>query len=200
MTSSEDFESSQPARRRGLRLMSLDWRVLTIELMVVFIGLFAALQLDNYRDQQRFEQAQQRYLMRMHEDLVDYLQWTEGMMSFLEWNKTAVDHVFASLEAGHIIDNDTESFEYGLIYFAHLPSLPLPRSTYDEMVASGMFTALDSQNLQQAISQLFSKEDMVKSNFEWWRVEPVGFGRRLHELVTFYDDPGELPAMGAIRP
>lgn len=198
MNTSDTENSTQP-EKRGIRLISLDWRVLTVELLVVFIGLFAALQLDNYRDQQRFEEAQQRYLSRMHGDLADYLEWTAGMMNMLEYNKRAVDHVYESLKAGEIINGDTGLFERGVIYFAHLPSLPLPRSSYEEMVASGMFTALESEDLQSAISQLYSWDESALSNFSWWRVGPMNFQRRLMGFVEYYDDPGEIAGNGIVQ-
>lgn len=81
----------------------INWKTLFFELVIVFVGLLAALQVDEYRDRRVFEAAQQRYLERMHDDLVTYLEKTESTVQFMEQTREAVDHVWASIEAGEIV-------------------------------------------------------------------------------------------------
>jgi hypothetical protein len=165
-----------------------NWRVIVLELVIVFVGLFAALQLDSYRDQQAFEATQHRHLLRMSQDLETYLGFTASTLEFLQENFQAVSHVSASLEAGEIINGDEKKFEMGVIYFAHLPSSPLPRASYDEMVASGMFSALESEELKKAISDLYSMHDFVEKNFTWWRDGALRFEEELASWVDYYDE------------
>ena len=132
-------------------------------------GLFAALQLENYREARAFREAQHRYLLRMQEELAEYLEAVVHVEEFLVANQRATSHVSRSLQAGEILENDTELFEFGVIYFAHLPSNPLPRATYEEMVASGMFSALESEELKRTISSLFSLHEFTETNFRWCR-------------------------------
>jgi hypothetical protein len=166
-----------------------DWRVVLLELFIVFVGLFAALQLDSYRDEREFREAQSRHLVRLKEDLEEYLVNTEDVLEFLQYNSRAVSHVSASLQAGKIQDEDIELFEFGVIFFAHLPSNPLPRASYEEMVASGMFSALDSEELKQAISRLFSLHEFMESNFRWWREGALEFEGQMSAFVDHYEDP-----------
>ena len=173
------------------RKPSLNWRTLVFELIVVFIGLLAALQVDDYRQQREFRQAQHRYLVRLHEDLEAYLRSTEDIFDFLVEARDAIEHVWESLQAGELIGGDRRKFERGLIYMGHLPSNPMPRSAYDEMVASGMFSALESVELQRAISRLFSTHAFMESNFAWWRENVLHDERYMDGLVDYYDDPGE---------
>jgi hypothetical protein len=173
------------------RTPGLNWRPLLFELVIVFVGLLAALQVDDYRQQREFRQAQQRYLVRLHEDLGLYLRDTEQIFDFLVEARDATNYVWDSIQAGELIGNDRRTFEKGLIYMGHLPSNPLPRSAYDEMVASGMFSALESVELQRAISRLFATHAFMESNFAWWRENVLYDERYIDELVDFYDDPGE---------
>jgi hypothetical protein len=173
----------------------INWKTLFFELVIVFVGLLAALQVDEYRDRRAFEAAQNRYLERLHDDLVAYLDRTESTVEFLGKTRDAVNHVWASIQAGEIVNGDTEQFEHGLIYIGHLPSNPLPRGAYDEMVASGMFSALESNELQHAISQLFSTHDFVETNFAWWRDNFLHTERYIYELVQFSDGEGETILM-----
>lgn len=59
------------------------------------------------------------------------------------------------------------------------------------MVAAGMFSALESNQLQRAISQLYSTHDFVETNFAWWRDTFLHTERYIHGLVQFYDGEGE---------
>ena len=177
---------------------ALNWRNLFFELVIVFIGILAALQVDDYRQQQAFEQAQYRYLARLNEDLKLYLDSTESTLKLLIDIRDAMEHVWDSLQAGEVIDGDRKTFEFGLIYLGHLPSNPLPRSAYDEMVASGMFSSLESIELQSAISKLFSTHAFMESNFTWWRENVLYDERHMDTLVDFYDDPGESVDRGAL--
>ena len=178
-------------------IRTINWKTLFFELVIVFVGLLAALQVDEYRDRRAFEAAQTRYLERLHDDLAIYLEETESTEEFLKDTRDAVEHVWDSIQAGEIINGDNERFEHGLIYMGHLPSNPLPRGAYDEMVASGMFSALESTELQRSISRLFSTHDFVETNFAWWRDTFLYTERYLYELVRFYDGEGEVILMNA---
>ncbi len=170
---------------------TLNWRNLFFELVVVFIGLLAALQVDDYRQQREFQQAQHRYLVRLNEDMQLYLESTDEILGFLVEVRDAMEHVWNSLQAGELVNGDRATFEKALIYMGHLPSNPLPRSAYDEMVASGMFSALESVELQSAISRLFATHAFMESNFAWWRENVLFDERYIDRLVDYYDDPGE---------
>jgi len=170
-----------------------DFRVILLELVIVFVGLFAALQLENFREQRAFIEAQERILVRMQEDLEEFLSTSEMYEDFQEYLTAAVSHVHDSLVAGEILSGNTELFEHGIIFFAHLPTLPLPRSTYEEMVASGMFSALDSEGLKKEISRLFFYHDFVESNFEWWRTGTLEFESVMEEWVEYYSDENPPP-------
>jgi hypothetical protein len=165
-----------------------DWRVIVLELVIVFVGLFAALQLDSYRDQQAFKAAQHRHLLRMSQELENYLEFTKDTQTFLRENHEAVTHVSSSLQAAEILNGDEALFQKGVIYFAHLPSNPLPRASYEEMVASGMFSALESEELKKAISGLYSMHEFVETNFEWWRDGALRFEEELASWVDYYDE------------
>jgi hypothetical protein len=193
MVFAEQIMSPETTPMRVIR--EINWKTLFFELVIVFIGLLAALQVDDYRDRRAFEVAQTRYLERLRDDLAAYLGQTESTVEFLNDTRDAVDHIWASIEAGEIIDGNIEQFEHGLIYMGHLPSNPLPRGAYDEMVASGMFSALQSNELQRAISQLFSTHDFVETNFSWWRDSFLHTERYVFGLLQFSYGEGEAVLM-----
>jgi len=170
------------------RFLRLDWRAFGVEMLVVFIGLFAALQVDDWRDERAFRQAETRYLERLREDLADFRENAGDLLQFLERNRDAVQYVSDSLSAGRLIDGQTRKFEIGLIYVAHLPSLQIPASAYDEMVASGMFARLRSDQLKQDVSELYATQALVEKNFSWWRDSPQDLEDLLMSRVRMYSE------------
>lgn len=166
----------------------LDWRSLGVELFIVFIGLFAALQLDDWREQREFREAETRYLVRLREDLQSFLDYSANVLPFLERNHDAVRHVSDSFAAGRIIDGDTRKFEIGLVYVGHLPSIEVPRTTYDEMVASGMFARVHSEALKREISRLYADASLIEKNFSWWRNSVEDLHTRLYDRVRYYSE------------
>jgi hypothetical protein len=173
-------------------LQDLNWRWLFAELVIVFVGLFGALQFDEWREQQELYDAETRYLQRLDTDLRAFIEYQERLLVLLERNYRAVKHVNDSLMAGEIMDGDTQQFELGIVYLQMLPSMSLPRAAYDEMVASGMFVRLRSESLKQSLSGLYGWEAWSERNFTWWRVGALELERDFAAYVTygFEDGPG----------
>lgn len=156
------------------------------ELFVVFVGLFAALQLDDWRDRREQAKTETIYLRRLGEDLHAYVASLERVIPSLESHRRAVQHVSDSLAAGRILDGDTELFEAGVIYVAQLPSLKTPNSAYQEMVASGVFARLRSTELQKAVSELYATQAKVEADFSWWRQSPNELQDAIAPYVEYY--------------
>ena len=156
------------------------------ELLVVFVGLFAALQLDDWRDRREQAKTETIYLHRLSEDLHAYIESLELVIPAFERRRRAVQHVSDSLAAGRILDDDTALFEAGVIYVAHLPSIKTPSSAYQEMVASGAFARLRSTGLQKAVAELDATQAKVEANFSWWRQKPIQLESAFQPYVEYY--------------
>jgi hypothetical protein len=163
-----------------------DWFAVVLDFVVVVLGIFIALQADQWREDRTFAHAETLYLQRLHEDLSGFVSDSRPTVSFLRENRAGVAHVNQSLAAGKIVDDDSELFERGIIYVAHLPTVTANRSAYDEMVSSGMFARLKSEAVRRAISQLYAAQDGIQTNFSWWRESPLMLERELAAHVDYY--------------
>ncbi|MDX1570700.1 MAG: hypothetical protein R3200_09460 [Xanthomonadales bacterium] len=179
-------------------IMALDWRTLTLELVVVFVGLFAALQLDQWRERVELEETETRYLQRLQADLVGYRSQLAEMIPLLERNHQAVAHVHASLAANEVLDGNNRQFELGLIYVDMLPSHAPPRAAYEEMVASGMFARLGSEPLKKAVSDLYTYQEISAANFSWWRRTAMDLADRLSHRIELYDSAAQGDDFGVL--
>ena len=186
--------------RISKRFRQQDWFAVCVELTVVVLGIFIALQVDQWREDRTYAHAETLYLQRLHEDLSGFISDSQLTLSFLRENRAGVAHVDASLAAGRIIDGDTALFERGLIYVGHLPAFTLNRSAYEEMVSSGMFARLNSEAVRRAVSQLYSAQNGIESNFSWWRDTPIVLERELATHVEYYhgDDSTGVLALNSL--
>jgi hypothetical protein len=177
-----------------------DWKSLATELFVVFIGLLAALQVDDWRERRELARTETVYLHRLSEDLNEYVKALNTMIPVFEERRRAVAHVNGSFAAGHILNGDTALFESGLIFVAHLPSVNRPRAAYDEMVASGVFARLRSPELQRAVAELYATQPTVDANFSWWREQPTELEHALQSMVEYYSDETERVPSTVLAP
>ncbi len=179
-------------------LRNTDWRTMTLEIGIVFVGILTALQVDDWREERDYFAAETRYLARLSEDLDASIASSGDLLSFMEANYRGVRHVSESFTAGEILNDDSKLFEYGLIYVGHLPSVPIHRSAYDEMVGSGMFARLSSEKLKRVIAELYATQDLVERNFSWWREDVMRLSDRLVSQVIYYSEDEQVTTNGLL--
>jgi len=166
-------------------LRGIDWKTLALELVIVFVGLFGALQLDEWREDRELDERERQMLVRLQEELGTTMRGlggddgTGGMVGFLDRNRKAVEYVVRSLEAGTIVDADTATFEYGLTFYGHLPDLGISRGADQELLASGAFSRIDRPELRAAIGGFYGQAGWTENNFSWWR----GSAERTTDLI-----------------
>ncbi|MEX0330994.1 MAG: DUF6090 family protein [Puniceicoccaceae bacterium] len=168
-----------------------------IDLSVVFIGIIIALQVDQWREARSYHRSETQYLQRLDEELKVFISDSESILSFIGENLEGVSFVYQSLNQGEIINGNTDLFEHGLIYVGHLPTFTVNRSAYDEMVFSGMFARLESEDLRRTLSSLFAEQETMKGHFSWWRNIPLDLEKHISPLVEFYTEDRSPPSASA---
>ncbi|MCB1607408.1 MAG: hypothetical protein KDI71_10580 [Xanthomonadales bacterium] len=179
--------------------LQLNWKWLAAEVFVVFFGLLAALQVDEWRENRERTEAETRYLIRLENELSEFLTEQQKFLALLNRNHAAVKRVSDSLIAGKIPAGKEAEFETGLIYVAMLPSMNLPRTTYDELIASSTLARLNSEPLKQALSKLYATHEYSEKNFSWWRIGVISLERDLAPFVAYRSINREGDDFGVIH-
>lgn len=162
----------------------INWRALTLELFVVFIGLLGALQVDQMRDNRLRDAAETRYLERLESEFVSFEETMDFLTRFIDRNLRGAEAVDEALRAGELLPENRSAFEYGLIHAGHLPAIEVPRATYDEMISSGALARMQSEELKRALQDFYSLHQTIESNFSWWR---QGALRTMDRLLLHVD-------------
>lgn len=168
-----------------MTLPRINWRALTLELFVVFVGLLGALQVDQWRDDRLLDAAEMRYLERLESEFSSFEGTMEFLSGFIDDNLRGTEAVDEALRAGTLLAGNKSAFEFGLIHVGHLPSLNVPRSTYDEMISSGALARMQSAELKFAMQDFYSHHQLIESNFPWWREGSLRLTDRLLSHVDY---------------
>jgi hypothetical protein len=167
------------------RRAPIQWRIHAIDLAVAIIGLFVALQLDEWRSDRHESAAETRYLAALHEDLKAFVSGATVALEEQKDRRDAVIQVYRSLVNRNLPSQNVDTFSKGILRVGYLPSTLLVRSSYDEMVASGMFAKIRSEELRKELSRLFALQDATERNFSWWRSGVLELVEKLNSRVEF---------------
>lgn len=109
----------------------------------------------------------------------------EFLERFLGMHRRGVLTADEAFQAGELLPENRSAFEVGLIYVGHLPSIDVPRSTYNEMISSGALARMESLEIKQALQRFYSFQQFVEGNFPWWREGPLRTHEKLYSYVEF---------------
>ena len=141
-------------RRLGDAIAQQDWFVVLIELIVLVVGIFIGLQVDDW-NQARLDRAhEQRFLATLHEDILLAEKLSARVrnrrLSRLAAVRSANDVLFGNVERDYLTDEEcitVSSSNYFNIVVTGLPSL-------EELIATGRLGIIRNQELRSALMGL----------------------------------------------
>jgi hypothetical protein len=148
-----------------------DWSALSIELLVVVVGIFLGLQVDSWNESRKEAARESIYLERLLADI------EEMLAQHSAHEKIAADRlkgIYVTFDALHACALDAEAvqaFERTLMDHQFLPRLEVVRSTYDEMVASGALARIDDPVLKKKISEVYSSAVAAQQFIEYFTAD-----------------------------
>lgn len=161
------------------------WRPRLAELLVIVISILLAFQVEEWRE----ERAEQRDLRAVLERLMEETGANLELCAFwdpvLQENARSVAHVFQSLEAGALVDGDSDRFEQGLIEFGVVPDIRMHTTVSGEMLATGLLKELDDSALRSAIARLPALELQSRDLLTYWRAVIVELNSEVMSTVDF---------------
>ncbi len=145
-----------------------------IEFSIVVLGIFFALQAENWNEGRRDRQLEQDYISRLIDETkanIDIL--TEHEQIFEE----KVQFIFAlpDLPLDDAFQRDPQGFMYQLDYSSYVQIPNLRSETYQELESSGRLALLRDARLRSAIASSINDYRSTQAVF----IEPIGDYRRL---------------------
>lgn len=166
------------SRRVSQDLRSQNWTGFAIDLAIVVLGIFLGLQASQWYEHRQEVGMERTILKRLGEDFKAITAGARSAVQFHQGQIMALEHIQISLRDGNL-DSDTEQqFLTGLSDAMGYDLGPGRSGTYVEILSSGHFRLLRSQELRKSLSEYddsVRKADYLFSTFQQ--------GQRKHESV-----------------
>jgi hypothetical protein len=146
-----------PIRNLARRLRDNDWLAFAIEVVIVVVGVFIGLQVNNWNQDRQDALRGREYLQRLRADFVEEVAATGRVVAF--WGQTAhyADAALANAQSGTLVDDS--AWKTLLAYYQASQVWPLrqPGSTFDEIRSSGELRLIADPGLRDAISRHYDR-------------------------------------------
>ena len=124
-----------------------NWFAVTIDILIVFIGVFLGIQANNWNEARITEAAARTDRMRLIEDLRSNELDFEGRRSYYE---SVRQHALKALEGFSSADADLgEAFLVHAYQASQIRARPMRRFTYDQLVSTGRLAGLGDQSVRE---------------------------------------------------
>jgi hypothetical protein len=181
------------------------------EILLLVIGIFIALQVNNWNEARKQRAREGVALERLHAEAIKDVRYLSEAIAQGEerhqWQKTAL----AALSRGEWQQVDAAfSWDHALASLTTLPTLSPPRSVYDDLVSSGIFGELTNTDVRTAVAAYHSQLQHAQGQLAYVRTLVPEFRQARAEsgVVKLNYDPTaersiavelDLPAMAGSR-
>ncbi len=162
------------------------------EIVLIVVGILLALQVNDWQQGRILQKREALYLDRVGNELAEAAELYANGIARLQEHRDAVALVNRSFQAQVLADEDETAFRTGILKVDALSTLPHPITIYDEMVATGMFSQLQDEELRLQLTSLNKSYESAIQQLEYYRVGLVDVKATLNTLVEFYTVPEEL--------
>lgn len=146
------------ARRFSEQVRSHDWFAVAVDLVVLILGVFIGLQVQDWNTEREARARGLRYSARLESDM-RYEAWSyEYLIAYYKDVRSNADRAIAALADGAPLSDEQ------LLISAYRASQylynELRRSTFDELVATGDIALIADQRLREAAISQFNNPDL----------------------------------------
>lgn len=165
-----------------------DWFTVVLEILIVIVGIFLGLQVDDWNESRKFRQQEAVYLSKIADDL-------EAMQSELlnrvERYDESVQTMIAALNALETCDTSdaaTSDVKFAMERYQSAPPINYLDATYDEMVASGALARIRDEGLKRKIASTFSTLSALNTSVRGFRISIPVVDAIVWERVSYSVD------------
>lgn len=170
-------------RRIGVAIRARDWTAVAIEFAIVVLGIFVALQAENWNQERRDRQLERVYIARLIDETRANLVLLNELQQILD---DKIDFIVAlpALSLDEAFRQGPQEFMSRLDYSTYLALPGLRSETYQELESSGRLSLLRDTELRSAIANNLNDYESARPFF----LEPIGDYR----LILSETLPGRL--------
>lgn len=161
-----------------VKLAPRSWKQALGELLIVFVGILSAVQVDRWIEHQREQAILQDYLTRIIVDLESDAETLDGFSDLAREGQAAVDSLLAWMGGEHARPADTTLRKtVNSAWGGGFPTDPR-RGTYEDMLSTGSLRLIDDSELRAALIEYHENfpGPMLRGVMEYreqWEINPT---------------------------
>lgn len=138
-----------------------DWFVVVIEILIVVIGIYIGLQVDDWQKERQDRATEQVYLREIYEDL---LRDQQEMDDSIETANTVVSTLIEFLEQSALEEPtwDLETMNQNVTAIQRLPTFVPVSRAYTNITGSGDLKIIQSFELKNQLASYFAEADILE--------------------------------------
>lgn len=175
-------------RRFSQAIINQNWSVVVLEIIVVVVGIFLGLQVNDWDEGRKLRRQESLYLDKLH---IDLSTMQAALADGVQDREEAVQRMTAALYALEdcvMSDQAQSNLNFALERYQISGQINYLSATYDEMVASGALARIDDEELKQQITYSFSHLADLSANQRSFRVSMPVVDTIVWKTVSFSVD------------
>lgn len=178
-------------RRIGQAVRRQDWFVVFIELMIVVVGIYIGLQVDDWQQQREDRRDEQEFVARLHEDLLLSEELASRLLqrrlTLVEDLASATDVIFERVDRDVLTEEECSAI--GNSRFFNIVISDLPSVT--ELLAAGRLDIIEDADLRFAVISLQQKSRAVQEMIPFHTLTRSDLPNQFPEIIpatSYYDE------------
>ena len=136
-------------------LREREWSAIAIDFIIVVVGVFLGLQVDNWNQDRNDRSRAQAYLLRLHNDLASGIEAQAASTAFVTQASRYADQALAHAEQGRLVDGSAWMTVVAYYQAGQVYPYRISDATFREMSSTGDLRLLDDPRLSAAVGEFY---------------------------------------------
>ena len=141
-------------RRIAQHMKQQHWTGVFIELVIVVVGVFIGLQVNNWNEQRQDRALEKQYLQRLHDDIQLSIETANFNIRDMRMQYRLDDDMLAALHSCRLEGAEKNRFIAGAYALGKIDPPPLVRGTIDELRSTGRIGLIRDVDLRTQLAKL----------------------------------------------
>ena len=172
-----------------------EWTAIALDFLIVVLGVFVGLQVNNWNEARRERAKEYGYLLRLHEDLARSIATIDRTVGMLERQSAGQTAFLDALARCAVPPGASGEIENAISTLGYINAPIFSSRTYDELTSSGSFDIIENEEIRTGLSDIVRRVGHLNHTVEniYRLTEHHRFTVEEHVLFTNikpYDDFG----------
>lgn len=156
-------------RRLGNAIREQNWFTVVLEVLIVVVGIFFGLQVDDWNERRKERVMEQEYLERLLADIEVSIDLIEATVQSLDGLIDQSTFVLGALQTGKLDRKDVNEFHIAVIDFAAMPPSQSDLTTIHELQSAGRLSIIRNVELRGVLGRLVSHTSYMENQVAYYR-------------------------------